>query len=59
MKELNQSDSNRTKTLLFGDPRNNTTINTLIINPTIDFVLETKRFHVPLFFNISKHYGYF
>lgn len=37
---LNQIDSNLTKTLLLGDP-NNTTINTIIINATTDFVLDT------------------
>ena len=36
---LSQSDSNLTKTFLFGDPRN-----TLVINASIDFVLDTKRF---------------
>ena len=38
---LSQSDSNLTKTFLFGDPRNNT----LVINASIDFVLDTKRFN--------------
>ena len=45
---LNQSDSNLSKTLLSGGPSNKTTIKT-IINATFDFVLNTKRFNVPLF----------
>ena len=46
---LHQSDFNLTKTLLFGDPCNSTKINTLIINTTIGYVLNTKRFYMPLF----------
>ena len=46
---LNQSDSNLSKTLLSGGPSNKTTIKTIIINATFDFVLNTKRFNVPLF----------
>ena len=49
IKRLNQIDSNLTKTILFGDLRNNTTLNTLIINAIIDFVLDSKRFDVSFF----------
>ena len=45
---LNQRDLKLTKALLFGDPRNNITIDTLIMNTT-DFILDTRRFGVPLF----------
>ena len=58
IKGLNQIDSNLTKKIIFGDPRNSTTINTLIINTTIGFVLVSKRFDVP-FFCICKQDGYF
>ena len=44
---LNQIDSNFT--VLFGNLCNSTAINALIINATIDFVLDTKRFNDPLF----------
>ena len=46
---LHESDSTFTKAILFRDPRNNTTIKTLIIYANIDFVLDTKRFDVLLF----------
>lgn len=46
---LNQSDSNFNNALLFGDPCNNTIIETLIKNATVDFVLDTKGFDVPFF----------
>ena len=46
---LHQSDLTFTKTLLFRDPRNNTTLNILIINANTDFVLDMKRFDVLLF----------
>ena len=45
---LNQSDSDLTKTPLFGLLRNNTKINTLILNTTVDFVPDTAIFDVPL-----------
>ena len=46
---LDQSDSNLNKSLVFGGPHDNTTINTLIINAIIGSVLNTKRFDMPLF----------
>ena len=46
---LNQSDSNLTKTFLFGGLRKHITINKLIINATTDLLLDTIRFDVPLF----------
>ena len=58
IKGLNQIDSNLTKTILSGDPCNNTTINTLIINDTIAFVLDAKD-SICLSFCIYKYDGYF
>ena len=43
---LNQTASDFTKAFFFGDSFNNTRINTLIINTTIEFVLDAKRFDV-------------
>ena len=45
------------KILLFGDPHNNATMATVIVNATIDFVQDTKRFDVPLLSH-SRHYVY-
>ena len=45
---LNQNNSNFSKTLVFGDPNRHTNTTTTT-NATIDFVLDTERFDVPLF----------
>ena len=41
---LEFSDAVVTKTLLFGDNTVSDSCNTLILNPTIDYVISTKRF---------------
>ena len=48
-KLLENTDSNLTQTLLFGNTSFDITDNTNILNATINFVLLTKRFDKPLF----------
>ena len=45
---LSGSDSRVSETLLFGISYSNDTKNTSILNTTIDYILSTKRFDVPL-----------
>ena len=45
---LTRSYSQVTETLLYGDSNSNNITNTLILNATIDFLVTTKRFDVPL-----------
>ena len=46
-----------TKTLLFGDSSLSDSINTLILNSTIDYVIATKRFDCPVLnYKSKKHY---
>ena len=48
-KLLENTDSNLTQTLLFGNTSFDITDNTKILNATINFILLTKRFDEPLF----------
>ena len=48
-KFLENTDSNLTQTLLFGNTSFDITDNTKILNATINFILLTKRFDEPLF----------
>ena len=43
---LTRSDSQATKTLLYGDSNSNIITNTLFLNATIDFLIATKRFKI-------------
>ena len=54
---LSGSDSRISETLLFGISSFNDTKNTSILNTTIDYILSTKRFDVPLtnFWFVLKH----
>ena len=45
---LTRGDSQVAETLLYGDSNSNNITNTLILNATIDFLVATKRFDVPL-----------
>ena len=54
---LNGSDSSISETLLFGISSINDTKNRSILNTTIDYIISTKRFDVPLtsFWFVLKH----
>ena len=47
---LTRSNSQVTKTLLYGDSNSNNITNTLILNATTDFLIATKRFDAPLLY---------
>ena len=54
---LSGSDSRISETVLFGISSFNNTKNTSVINTTIDYILSTEKFYVPLtnFWFVSKH----